>query len=273
MRPAPISTVANDVSGTWLIRDSEAWEFEPKDDPNDPAMLLFLRFGAAILFITEAGTDLQYRFSTCSEESFETSINASNFPLNFVEMFDQLPTRTAPTVDAAHAISNDILMYRVLKFTDQTAVIDRPPSQLQTSTELLNQTLDAWRGNSEFQSSSLVELYEVEGSLFIKDMGLDSLATRYFGEDWVASMRDSPALPENPNQYEIAVHEGYRKAFETGEPVIQDIRAKFEKSTNDVFYESYRRLIIPISTDKGERRLLVAAEDIGQFLQPGRFKE
>lgn len=270
MHPAPIKASAG--PGAWLINESDVYRFDDIDDPRDEMMQHIYALGGIILFWDGDSTTVCFDTQHCGARGLSVARQHGLYPLTLVDVKERFPRRTARTRDEAEAICADLLMYRSLAVVDRTVVIDRPASQIATSSTLLKSTVEAWRGNADYDLNQLIEVVQEAGHFMIGIVGNRSLAALTLGREWAQSMCWTPALPTKPNQYEKAVFDGYSAAIMRQEPVLQDVHAKLETGTN-IRHESYRRLVIPVSADQGKGFLLVASEILDQFTTSHGFAE
>ena len=262
----------NDGPGAWLINKDEAYRFDDIDDPYDSVMLNIYELGGVVVFWDGEGARVCFNIEHCRYEGMKVAVGHSLYPLTLIDVAGKAPRRKARTREEAEAICTDLLMYRSLAVIHKTVVIDRPESQIASSSDLLKSTIQAWKGNAAYDYDKLIKMVATKDGLVIDEVGSGSLAAQHLGTNWALSMQGTPALPESPNQYERAVYDGYKTAMERGKPVLQDVHAKLE-TDNGVRNESYRRLVVPVSGDGDKAFLLVASEVIEKYSTPHGLPE
>lgn len=262
MHPSAIK--AGTGPGAWLITKDDVYRFDDIDDPNDGVMSHIYELGGIIVTWDGAKAAAYFNIKHCRVDGLSKAVRHDLYPLTLRDVSGQAPFRKARNREEGEAICADFIMYKSLSFVDKTVVIDRPETQIAGSSDLIQSTVEAWRGNADYQWDKLIELIPSPGGYVIGIVGNQSLAAQHLGVDWAVSMRGTPALPECPSQYEKAVFNGYKHALDVKHPILQDVHAKIE-TDDGLISDSYRRLIIPILADGSDGVLLVASEGLQEF--------
>lgn len=258
---------ANPPVSAWLVDEDDTYRFEATENPRSKGpMAAQLRRGHVHLAFHVCDGDkiitgLFFDLEHCDPKSMQTAVRSAQLPLIFAEVNERTKNRIALTLEQAEAILNDMMFYRSLATVDTTVIFERPALQIETSSDSMKSTLEAWKGAGELQKSRLIEVYNDHGNWIVGSVGTDSLAARSLGVGQALQMSHRFALSPFPNQYEIATVEGYKMATDRDEPVLQDVMAVVE--IGDIRREeAYRRLILPVGSNQNRRRVMVFSEPI-----------
>lgn len=166
-----------------------------------------------------------------------------------------------PQVNAAAALARiiEIESYRNAEPFSGVRLAERPLDDVRAEGELITKAFESWdRGGSYFlpnTNDSLGTLGQYalsfkrdrsDDHLVFDYIGRASGAVRVFGGAWAETALGRPCHRSQPDyEFDDRVCAVYQRVLDTGEPVVDHVRAIIRQDGGDPAWVPYRRLVVP----------------------------